>query len=190
MVSPRHRLVFGCAALLAFAAGVSRGMDSAAGGATPPAGASPRIKGLISAAVPKYEPPKPPEETAAVRSRLVVADQPANQIPRLPAYIVKERRLPNPEEVLSVREQEKYAMEHFLGDERGIDRGFLNLITVPMLWKKIPILGRFPLVGFATNEERALVLYKADLQRRKMENLAGLSALKEDPPAPAPEPAP
>ena len=65
-------------------------------------------------------------------------------------------------------------MEEFLGSENGFDRGFMNLFTVPQLWKKIPLLGKIPLAGFQTNEERGMALYRADRNARAWAEAMGL----------------
>ncbi len=97
------------------------------------------------------------------------ATAPANTIIRLPEYVVTERKprpLPKYEEVISPRELERLAMREFIGPEDGIDRGVLNLITVPQLWKKIPFLGTIPLAVFMTNEERGMAMYRADRESK------------------------
>ena len=140
---------------------------------------SPRVAEILTAAAPTYEPPVinragdngvPTQQAPAARARLTTEPRvPANTIIRLPEYVVTERKpkpLPKYEEVLSPRELEKLAMREFLGPEDGFDRGFLNLITVPQLWKKIPILGQIPLAGFWTNEERAMGMYRADREAK------------------------
>ncbi|MBI5692120.1 MAG: hypothetical protein HZC55_18725 [Verrucomicrobia bacterium] len=98
---------------------------------------------------------------------------PANAIVRLPDYVVRERkppRLPEAEEVMSPREREQLALQRFLGDEQGLDRA-LSMITPVHLWRKIPLLGRFPFLGFETNEQRAVRLYE---EARRAERVAYL----------------
>jgi hypothetical protein len=139
---------------------------------------SPRVAEILSAAAPRFTPPAPTSggpivgsaPSPAARARLGSGPQvPANTIIRLPEYVVTERKprpLPKYEEVISPRELEKLAMREFLGPEDGFDRGFLNVITVPQLWKMIPLLGKIPLAGFMTNEERAMGMYRADREAK------------------------
>jgi hypothetical protein len=146
---------------------------------------SSRVAEMLNAAAPKYEPlptaaEKPAEAaqaTPAARARLSVPTEPANTIVRLPDYVVRERKprpLPKYEEVISPRELEKLAMQEFLGDERGFDRGFLNLFNLASLWKKVPVLGQIPLPGFQTNEDRAMGMYRADRNAKAWAEATGL----------------
>lgn len=147
---------------------------------------SSRVAEILNAAAPKYDPPSPAAEKSpesasaapAARSRLSEPTVPANTIVRLPDYVVRERKpkpLPKYEEVISPRDLEKLAMQEFLGDERGFDRGFLNLFTVPQLWSKIPILGQIPFgLGFETNEQRAMRMYRADREAKAWAEAMGL----------------
>jgi hypothetical protein len=123
------------------------------------------------AATPTAEGGDAPLESS-VRPRVSAQDPdvPANGIVRLPDYIVHERRLPSPQEVMTRKALEQYAMNKYLGDERGFDRGFLNLFNVATLWKKVPLLGKVPIpgfLGFITNEERALQMYYEDRKRQR-----------------------
>ncbi len=147
---------------------------------------------MISAGLPKFDtaktsdaatgeslmPPKAPETSSAT-------------IIRLPAMIVHDRRLPDKSELLTRQEMTRQGMDTYIGPENGIDRGFLNLFTVADLWHHLPILGRYKLEGFETNEERGLRLYKEAKLREEMEELSGLTSLgrKADGPAPASKPA-
>jgi hypothetical protein len=141
---------------------------------------SPRVAEIFSAVAPKFEPSATvgregevamPNPGSAPRPKVEPGANPAraNTIIRLPEYLVQERKprpLPKPEEIMSPRELEKLAMQEFLGPEDGFDRGFLNLFTVADLWKKIPLLGKFPLAVFETNEERAMRMYRADREAK------------------------
>jgi hypothetical protein len=146
---------------------------------------SSRVAEILNAAAPKYEPPPTAGEnsvestqtTPAARSRLSDPTVPANTIVRLPDYVVRERKpkpLPKYEEVISPRELEKLAMQEFLGDERGFDRGFLNLFNLASLWKSVPLLGQIPLPGFQTNEDRAMGMYRADRNAKAWTEAMGL----------------
>ena len=111
---------------------------------------------MFAAVAPKFTPTTPVENGATVRTA-TGREQPANGIVRLPDYLVREPKLPTPEEVRSRRELERYAMDKYLGPENGFDRGVLNLFTFPQLWRKIPLLGQIlpcPIPS-VTNEERA-----------------------------------
>lgn len=121
---------------------------------------------------------------ASEEARPVVSPAPANTIVRLPDYVVRERkppRLPEPEEVMSPREREQLALQRFLGDEQGLDRA-LSMVTPVHLWRRIPLLGRFPFLGFETNEQRAVRLYE---EARRTERLAYLYSPEFHPKAPA-----
>jgi hypothetical protein len=144
---------------------------------------SPRIAEMLAATAPKFEPV--PGYARAKRSETGLPETaprlpesqhaPANGIVRLPDYIVRERKpreLPSVEDVMLPRQLEKLAMQEFLGDEQGLDRA-LNTLTVAHLWKKIPVLGRFPF-NFVTNEERAMALYRADREAKKWAELGSL----------------
>lgn len=148
---------------------------------------SPRVAEMLASAVPKYLTPQPSAVASSVTASTIDVDgasavppieKPRNGIVRLPDYVVresKEKRLPKYEEVLVPRELEKLAMNEFIGAENGFDRGFLNLITIPALWEKIPILGRIPMAGpWETNEQRAMRLYRDDRGRKMKEELESL----------------
>jgi len=78
-------------------------------------------------------------------------------------FVVHASRLLTEDEVLTDKGMAELAMNRYLGPADGIDRGLLNVFTLPGLWKKIPVLGRIPcpLPGM-TNETRAMRLYKQD----------------------------
>ncbi len=131
---------------------------------------------MLAAAVPKYSPPpalaaEPANSAPAAGGRIATANRPApaNGIVRLPDYLVRERKpapLPKPEEVMAPRALERIAMQRHLGDEQGLERA-LSVFTPVHLWRKIPLLGKFPFRGFQTNEDRAMDLYwKAQMAER------------------------
>jgi hypothetical protein len=142
---------------------------------------STRAAEMLSAAVPKYaaNPVAAPAPAAAI-PRVAPPEKPANQIVHLPGVIVRERRPPAREEILSDAELAKIGMNRYIGPYDGLDRGVLNLFTVKSLWKKIPVLGRYELLGFETNEERGLRLYKAAKQQEEFENLYGLLSIGKE----------
>jgi hypothetical protein len=184
-MSPRPHWAF-----IACAAALQAGMEDAATENHADAqrrAVSPRVAELLASAAPKFVPP--PAGAAAIPSNpgntdggaaaaAATADKPLNGIVRLPDYVVregKEKRLPGTEEVLVPRELEKLAMNELLGPESGLDRGILNLVTVPALWEKIPVLGRIPLGGpWETNEQRAMRLYREDRTRKMKAELESL----------------
>jgi hypothetical protein len=76
----------------------------------------------------------------------------------LPALIVRDAKVPSPEQILTYEGRAKIAMDEYLGD--GLDRGVLNRFTLKQLWMKIPILRSLPIEFVGTparmsNEERA-----------------------------------
>ncbi len=146
-------------------------------------GLSPRVAALFAAATPRYSAPPAAENGLTVRTA-DGPDQPANGIVRLPDFLVREAKLPTPEEVRSRKELERWAMDKYLGPESGFDRGMLNLFTLPQLWRKIPVLGQIlpcPIPA-VTNEERAMMHYYEDERLRKMKDLLDLAAMaKRDP---------
>jgi hypothetical protein len=78
----------------------------------------------------------------------------------LPAFIVRDEKVPSPEQILTYEGRAKIAMDEYLGPSDGLDRGVLNRFTLKQLWMKIPILRALPIefVGTParmTNEERA-----------------------------------
>jgi len=146
---------------------------------------SPHLAELMAASMPKYQPVREPTEPVAPADP--EGEKPSNEIVRLPRYVVSGSKLPTSMQVLTKKGLEHYAMEHYLGPEDGLDRGFLNLFTIGALWKKIPVLGSFPFVTSETNEDRAMRLYETAERKREMDDLTGLIHLAkeiESPPAP------
>jgi len=129
-----------------------------------------------------------PAVSSDARPRLEagVRDVPANGIVRLPAYLVREPRLPSSEEVMSRHAREQVAMQKYFGEETSVDR-VLNMFSPVYLWRKIPVLGKHPFMigqfhgrgsgparGAYTNEDRAMERYEADQMRERWDALAGL----------------
>lgn len=143
---------------------------------------STHVAELLAASTPKFQPLA--EKPAAATTPDAANKQLANNIVRLPRFVVsepKETKLPTRLELLPKKELEHYAMDHYLGPEDGLDRGVLNLFTVKWLWKKIPLVGGFPLVGFETNEERGMRVYGEAERKRKMDELVDLMNLTKAP---------
>jgi hypothetical protein len=124
---------------------------------------STHVAEMLAAATPKYDAPAPTTAASEVSAASVmrVDDTPANHIVRLSPYIVRERKLPTPDEV-DRRQLERRVMEQYLGPENGFDRGFLNLITA----KQFPLLAFF---GSMSNEARAMMYYQED-ERIRVQN--------------------
>jgi hypothetical protein len=144
---------------------------------------------MLNAARPKLGPvptARPGPMDIAPTDR-VAPESPGSDIVRLPNYIVRERRPPATEETLSETELAKVAMKNYLGPETGIDRGVLNLFQIATLWRKIPVLGRYRLVDFETNPERALRIYKDAKRAEEWANLTSLLSPALKPGAPPPK---
>jgi len=126
---------------------VAQGADS---GLSVEAAASPDVKAEITAGLPAFgQTPKAPDKPAPDAQEL----QMAAHIKRLPQ---KPARPPQGEEVLTAKGKADAAMNEYLGKSDDFDRGFINRVTLPELWNKIPLLKYLPcpLPGI-TNEERA-----------------------------------
>jgi hypothetical protein len=134
---------------------------------------SPYLRRVLNDASARVAPPPPSASDAsaesAARQRVALEDPDllGKPVVRLPEYHVREPKLPSPQEVMTRKALEQYAMNKYLGDERGFDRGFLNLFNLASLWKKVPVLGKVPLPGFVTNEDRAMQLYHEDRNRQR-----------------------
>jgi hypothetical protein len=152
---------------------------------------SPRVAQML-ADVAAREPASASNSTApteaAARSRMGSEDRdvPANRIVRLPDYIVRAPRLPPREEVMSRRSLEQIAMQKYFGDETSLYR-VLNMFSPVHVWRKIPVLGKFPFMigqfsgpgsgrarGAYTNEDRAMELYEFERMRERWETMMGL----------------
>jgi len=81
---------------------------------------------------------------------------------------------------MSRRQLEQVAMQRYLGDEQGLERA-LSMLTPVHLWRKIPVLGRFPLVTFETNEQRAMRMDEAARIKARWEALSGLMSPQSKP---------
>ncbi len=144
---------------------------------------------LLTIATRRLEAKQTPATSAPVAPSRIATDRPANEIVRLPNYIVREPKLPQREDVLVDAELAQIGMNRYIGLVDGLDRGWLNRFTIKSVWNKIPVLGKFPLLGFETNEERGLRLYREEKMKEEWEGLTSLlsPALKPkagDTPAP------
>lgn len=136
---------------------------------------------MMAAEMPKFDPLH--AGTAGPASAPLAApapELPAEGIIRLPSFVVHDQKLPTELEVMTPEELTRYAMNKYLGPEDGIDRGVLNLANVRQFWNKIPVLGSFPLLGFETNEARALRLYHEDVRRQEQADLRYMSRFEKD----------
>jgi rhomboid family GlyGly-CTERM serine protease len=128
---------------------------------------SPYIAAELATTIPKYEPPPPVAAASAA---------PDPNVLRMSAYLVREPKLPTPEEVLTQKGIASIAMDRYLGPADALDRGVLNHFTLVQLWQKIPVLGAIPFVPFGSisNEARAMELYDQD---RRLQEKADLMEL-------------
>ncbi|MDB6128755.1 MAG: hypothetical protein JWM35_2651 [Verrucomicrobia bacterium] len=129
---------------------------------------SSHIAAAISDGLPKYS----PVQADAKTSPAVPADEARNTIIHLPTYIVREKRPPSPEDLLTAKGWENDAAERYLGPKDGLDRS-LNAVTLTDLWRKIPILGKIPFVPFGSmsNGERAQFLNERIESKRRWTEL-------------------
>jgi hypothetical protein len=113
------------------------------------------IAAALAATIPKFQPAPP----------LPAADAPVDaDVVRMPAYLVREPKLPKPSDVLTQKGVAGIAMDRYLGPADGFDRNILNHFTLSHLWQQIPVLGQVPFVPFGSisNEARAMELYNQD----------------------------
>ncbi len=105
---------------------------------------------------------------------------------RMMPYVTLEKRPLTSEAVMSDRGLAEFAMDKFIGPVDGIDRGFLNVVTLRGLWSKIPVLN---IVDFAgeTNEERGLRLYRLNRQSDLLKERQDFEALSRSEAAVAPK---
>lgn len=142
-------------------AGVTPGVLAEASAATAGA-AGPRsayLSAAIKAGLPMYLPPVPVEKLQIVTPFAVALPAaPDAALVRMEKVEVRAEPIPSEEQVLTDLGKASLAMPQYLGDPDGLDRGFLNRFTIEDLWRQVPLLGRFPLAGSMTNEDRALML--------------------------------
>lgn len=153
---------------------------------------SPRLASVLAATLPKYEAPTPGGATAGA-NRATRTDQPQNDIIRLPDYIVREHRLPTPEDLLTAKGWEADASRRYLGPKGNLDRT-LNAVTLAELWQSIPVLGRIPFVPFNSlndGQRAQLIDGRVEAKRRwaellDVEGTAQKLEKEKVPPAPPP----
>ncbi len=125
---------------------------------------SSHISTVILAGLPKFDPKQAAGSISAPnmgRKPGGTAETTTSAAPvRLPVFVVTGLKSPPPtDQVLTRKGEEEAAMDEYLGDTRGLDRGVLNRFTLPQLWRKIPVLGVLPFVGTElqiSNQERAM----------------------------------
>jgi hypothetical protein len=126
-----------------------------------PGSTSSHISAMIAAGLPKYDPsPKAIKTATAGTSPEERAIQATTGIISLPAFVVRDAKVPNEDQILTAQGRAKIAMDKYLGPSDGLDRGLLNRYTLEQLWMKIPILRAFPIQFVGTpvrmsNEDRA-----------------------------------
>lgn len=118
------------------------------------------ISSAIMAGLPKYDPSPRAIDLAASGARPAGSQiQATPGVSLLPAYIVRDAKIPDEEHILTYKGRATIAMNKYLGPSDGLDRGVLNRYTLTQLWQKIPILGALPFVGTIggmSNEDRGL----------------------------------
>jgi hypothetical protein len=123
-----------------------------------PRSTSSHISSMIAAGLPKYDPFTSAPGAAAGKSPDGGPIGTTPGIMSLPAFIVRDARVPNGDQILTAKGRAEIAMNKYLGPADGLDRGVLNRYTLRQLWQKIPIIGGLPFVGTPvqmSNEQRA-----------------------------------
>jgi hypothetical protein len=123
-----------------------------------PHASSSYILAAISSGLPKYQPPQPAAPAAKPAAPAPGAAKPASDITSMPAFIVRDVKIPTAEKIMTYKARTKVAMDKYLGPSDGLDRGLLNAITLKQLWKKVPLIGGLDFVGtpvHMSNEDRA-----------------------------------
>jgi hypothetical protein len=159
------------------AAAMAAAQESLPAAAKTAIGVTPQTEAAIAAGLPVFVAKKIDLKTEVVPADSVAADTAASGAVQMPDFVLSSPKLPDAEEVMTRVEMEKMAMNRFLGSETGIDRGFLNLITIDELWQRIPVLGRFEFLSSVTNEQRATAMYRAEKQAELFAEFSHLSAL-------------
>lgn len=111
---------------------------------------SPGLAASLAAAMPKYSPPvEPPPKTAEE----IAADQPRNQIIRLPQVVVEGDRAPvfTERQLYTKAELARLASRRYLSE---LDRGVLNRLH-------LPIVGQ-------SAEQRAMTIYEEEERQRNI----------------------
>jgi hypothetical protein len=124
------------------------------------------ISRMIFAGLPKFDPSPTATDLAVAGSKSDGKPLQSNPgVALLPAFIVRDTKVPNEGQILTSKAQANIAMDKYLGPSDGFDRGVLNRYTLKQLWQKIPILPGFlsifgglqfvGTVGSLSNEDRA-----------------------------------
>ena len=137
---------------------------------------------MIKAGLPAFE-VKPDAIAISATEPLRRLSDPAELAPstgvvRMSPYVTLEKKVLTSEAVMSDKGLEFFAMDKFIGDIDGLDRGFLNVVTLRGLWSRIPVLN---LVDFAgeTNEERAMRLYRLNRKSEILKEKQDFDALSK-----------
>ncbi len=140
---------------------------------------------MIRAGLPVFEPGPDAVKVGpgAVQERARVSPYaaPAPGVVRMSPYVTREKKALTDESVLSETGLSLEVMDRYLGSADSFDRGYLNVVTLPELWKKIPILGSITDFAGVTNEERAMRQYRVDRRAdilREFADFVSLSSLE------------
>jgi len=126
-----------------------------------PGSTSSHVSAMIAAGLPKYDPSPTAIKTATPgTSSEEKAIQATTGIMSLPAFVVRDAKVPNEDQIPTAQGRAKIAMDKYIGPSDGLDRGLLNRFTLKQLWMKIPILRALPIEFVGTpvrmsNEDRA-----------------------------------
>ena len=134
----------------------------------------------IAQGLPKFEPAQKAQNPAQMPALdLGMTPEPGGpDVVRLPRYVVHGSRPMNQDQLQEIEGKDDLAMNRYLGDFNGLDRGLLNRFTFPELWSKVPVLHYLacPLPGM-TNQARAMMRYREDERVAMKEDLLDLVSL-------------
>ncbi len=118
------------------------------------------IRSVIAAGLPRFSPEASPPGAGETKAHAAPA---AGTVPTdvvaMPAFTITEAKLPTTRQTMTYAGWTQPLVDKYMGPADGIDRGVLNKYTLAQLWAKIPIIGRLPFIGTAsqmTVAERAL----------------------------------
>jgi hypothetical protein len=171
------RLSILCLAALG-SAGVALADDDATETISPSA-----LREAVKMGLPKFDPAQSAKAAADKTAAKPASPQDPGLV-QMNKYTVTGLPPPKPDQVLSQKARADKAMKRYLGDADGLDRGFLNRFTLTDLWKKIPVLGRLPVVLSSSNEERALAMAREDErieEQKELTDLASAGQSRKDP---------
>ena len=149
---------------------------AASGPPAPPAkkdrALSPHLASVLAETLPKFDAAK--LATVSAETHLLPApDHSQNSIVRLPDFIVRDKRPPGQEDMLTAKGWEADAAKRYLTPKGSLDRT-LNAVTLTELWQSIPLIGRIPFVPFHSlnDGQRAQEIYeRVEAKRRWSEIL-------------------